>query len=227
MGDHTTESDDSSTSCRICLEEDVLSSLCTPCACKGSQQYVHRSCLRLWQARQVRSNAGENFCSTCQQKYDFNCVDALQRVWIWYEMNSALLHPICAGIVLDLGYFAYYQQLSYAHAKQCMLWATFIFILLYCTSHMLPLLLTLQTAVLLVLCMGLVKCCRFLLVWCRQILVLVPVPCVGSIVDFADTIVAWAHTIILEVKTQNDQELDHFGWHLGLHVPNNEHRHEH
>jgi ubiquitin len=136
------------------------------------------------------------------------------RVWTWYEMNSALLLPwvlrtltlvlclalgTCAGIVLGLGYFVYYQQLSYAHVKQCMLLATFIFLLLYCTSHMLP---PLDWWV--EVCLGLIKCCRFLSVWCRQILVLVPVPCVGSFLDLAETICGWASAIILEVKTQNN-----------------------
>lgn len=35
--------------CRICLDSSDSSSLISPCACKGSQKFVHRNCLQNWQ----------------------------------------------------------------------------------------------------------------------------------------------------------------------------------
>ena len=37
--------------CRICFEEEEEegNSLISPCACQGSQRYVHEKCLREWQ----------------------------------------------------------------------------------------------------------------------------------------------------------------------------------
>ena len=34
--------------CRICLEEDDIQNMITPCLCKGSRKYVHRQCLNEW-----------------------------------------------------------------------------------------------------------------------------------------------------------------------------------
>lgn len=38
-----------SDSCRICLEQDSAKKLITPCACAGTQKFVHRDCLAKWQ----------------------------------------------------------------------------------------------------------------------------------------------------------------------------------
>ena len=34
--------------CKICLEDDSLRNLISPCQCTGSMKYVHRRCLREW-----------------------------------------------------------------------------------------------------------------------------------------------------------------------------------
>jgi len=34
--------------CRICLEDDTLSSLESPCACTGTQMYAHHACIQKW-----------------------------------------------------------------------------------------------------------------------------------------------------------------------------------
>ena len=36
-------------SCRICLESDKIANLCQPCACRGTQAWVHPGCLKKWQ----------------------------------------------------------------------------------------------------------------------------------------------------------------------------------
>lgn len=47
--------DDSGTNrtCRFCFEDDSEGELIAPCACTGSQKYVHRTCLTRWQAHQT------------------------------------------------------------------------------------------------------------------------------------------------------------------------------
>ena len=53
--------------CRICLEPDDPSSLCRPCACKGTQAYVHPTCLRRWQET---SSLARSICPVCKNAYD-------------------------------------------------------------------------------------------------------------------------------------------------------------
>lgn len=52
--------------CRICLEDDVVENLISPCKCSGSQKYVHLRCVRKWQQSQ-RHRAVR--CNICQERY--------------------------------------------------------------------------------------------------------------------------------------------------------------
>ena len=54
--------------CRICLEEDELNNLISPCLCKGTLKYVHKNCLNEWR---IVSNNEINMkkCSTCNFEY--------------------------------------------------------------------------------------------------------------------------------------------------------------
>ena len=52
--------------CRICLEEDG-DDFIAPCACKGTQRYVHRSCLDTW--RQTREGMAFSKCMECKTPY--------------------------------------------------------------------------------------------------------------------------------------------------------------
>ena len=42
-------SDEETPVCRICFDHKPSSPFVSPCACKGSQQFVHIACLRRWQ----------------------------------------------------------------------------------------------------------------------------------------------------------------------------------
>lgn len=35
-------------SCRICLEQDSLDKLISPCNCDGTIKYIHMDCLKTW-----------------------------------------------------------------------------------------------------------------------------------------------------------------------------------
>lgn len=58
--------------CKICFEHTNLPSnpLISPCACKGSQKYIHRQCLNTW--RVYNTGAGAFYqCQTCKVDYQF------------------------------------------------------------------------------------------------------------------------------------------------------------
>ncbi|CAN8294299.1 unnamed protein product [Cochlearia groenlandica] len=65
------ESDSASaTCCRICLENDsdcLGDELISPCMCKGTQQFVHRSCLDHW--RSVKEGFAFSHCTTCKAQF--------------------------------------------------------------------------------------------------------------------------------------------------------------
>ncbi|KAG0455954.1 hypothetical protein HPP92_023742 [Vanilla planifolia] len=56
---------DSQACCRICLESG--DELISPCMCKGTQQFVHRSCLDHWRA--VKARFAFSHCTTCKAQY--------------------------------------------------------------------------------------------------------------------------------------------------------------
>lgn len=50
--------------CRICQEEDCVSSLEVPCGCSGSLKYAHRKCVQRW-----CNEKGDITCEICHQPY--------------------------------------------------------------------------------------------------------------------------------------------------------------
>ncbi|CAM8920946.1 unnamed protein product [Rhodiola kirilowii] len=56
-------------SCRICLESESEfgDALISPCMCKGTQQFVHRSCLDHW--RSVKEGFAFSHCTTCKAQF--------------------------------------------------------------------------------------------------------------------------------------------------------------
>lgn len=56
--------------CRICLEEDEISNMISPCLCRGHMKYVHRECLNQWRALSEQLNSNDT-CPTCKFKYQF------------------------------------------------------------------------------------------------------------------------------------------------------------
>lgn len=59
----------SAATCRICLEHDgdPGDELIAPCQCKGTQQFVHRSCLDHW--RSVKEGFAFTHCTTCRAQF--------------------------------------------------------------------------------------------------------------------------------------------------------------
>ncbi|KAK1434705.1 hypothetical protein QVD17_00454 [Tagetes erecta] len=66
--------------CRICFEGDQDEDpLISPCLCKGTQQFVHRSCLNHW--RSVREGFAFSHCTTCKAQYHIQVVELSRISW--------------------------------------------------------------------------------------------------------------------------------------------------
>ena len=55
--------------CRMCLEEDTLKKLIEPCKCKGTQKYVHPTCLRRWRRQFGHMHVHRIRCQICKTDY--------------------------------------------------------------------------------------------------------------------------------------------------------------
>ena len=55
--------------CRICLEEDTVENLISPCECKGTHRYVHGDCLSEWRKRFSRMHVHRHYCSVCKRQF--------------------------------------------------------------------------------------------------------------------------------------------------------------
>ncbi|KAL6974283.1 hypothetical protein U1Q18_028464 [Sarracenia purpurea var. burkii] len=67
--------------CRICLECDgeEVDELISPCMCKGTQQFVHRSCLDHW--RSVKEGFAFSHCSTCKAQFHLRVAKFEDNTW--------------------------------------------------------------------------------------------------------------------------------------------------
>ena len=54
--------------CRICLSEDSIENMISPCLCRGTSKYVHISCLNRWRTLSLIENSLTH-CPTCKFKY--------------------------------------------------------------------------------------------------------------------------------------------------------------
>lgn len=89
--------------CRICLQliEDELNSL-QPCACTGSQAFVHKHCLHEW----IRIR-GSNKCDVCNNEYSgLNLVKQHRGFIDWITSNPLVFAYMITGIVV--GFFFFY-----------------------------------------------------------------------------------------------------------------------
>ena len=55
--------------CRICFEPETEDDpFLHPCACKGTSQYIHLSCLEKWR-KSAENREARNKCMECGEKY--------------------------------------------------------------------------------------------------------------------------------------------------------------
>ena len=100
--------------CRFCLEpgtlDDRKNPLLTPCACKGSAGYVHKTCLWHWRQTDVRDNQDIK-CPVCLSHYDTNIVKMYKREIIPLYKNIPVIqflhNPILTVVWMNYLYLWY------------------------------------------------------------------------------------------------------------------------
>ncbi len=69
--------------CRICLENDSIDKLITPCKCSGSSEYVHRNCLNRW--LKTRSGRKRMQCEICKSNYVYHYKNKTEELLQFFE----------------------------------------------------------------------------------------------------------------------------------------------
>ncbi|KAI6689752.1 hypothetical protein NL676_026580 [Syzygium grande] len=96
--------------CRICLEnggEDLIA----PCHCKGTQKYVHRSCLDNWRA--TKEGFAFSHCTECRAVFLLRANVPADRWWLRLKFqflvarDHALIFIVVQLIVASLGVLVY------------------------------------------------------------------------------------------------------------------------
>lgn len=86
--------------CRICFMPEITweDELIAPCLCKGTNKWVHESCLNEWRKTSREHNTT---CSTCKGKYEFASIYIFA---ILYEIMAIFLQSIMysARLLLDI-----------------------------------------------------------------------------------------------------------------------------
>lgn len=57
--------------CRICLDEDTIENLCSPCNCNGTSKYIHPNCLSTWRNENINTPY-YNKCIDCHTDYKYS-----------------------------------------------------------------------------------------------------------------------------------------------------------
>ncbi|XP_020251140.1 uncharacterized protein LOC109828579 isoform X2 [Asparagus officinalis] len=100
--------------CRICLEYDGEpgDELISPCMCKGTQQFVHRSCLDHW--RSVKEGFAFSHCTTCKAQFHLRVEQIVDQSWrqmkfrIFVARDVLLVFLAVQTAIATIGTFAYF-----------------------------------------------------------------------------------------------------------------------
>ncbi|XP_078437833.1 RING/FYVE/PHD zinc finger superfamily protein [Wolffia australiana] len=96
--------------CRICLDSEG-EDLIAPCNCKGTQKYVHRSCLDSW--RSTKEGLAFSHCTECQAVFLLRANVPPDRWWLKLKFqllvvrDHALIFVVVQLIVAFLGILLY------------------------------------------------------------------------------------------------------------------------
>ncbi|XP_042403933.1 uncharacterized protein LOC121993271 [Zingiber officinale] len=104
----------SSACCRICLESDSVpgDELISPCLCKGTQQFVHRSCLDHW--RSVKEGSAFSHCTTCKARFHLRVEFLEDYAWrkikfrIFVARDVLLVFLAVQTVIATIGGIAYF-----------------------------------------------------------------------------------------------------------------------
>ncbi|KAK9266287.1 hypothetical protein L1049_001809 [Liquidambar formosana] len=102
--------------CRICLEYDGEEDeeLISPCMCKGTQQFVHRSCLDHWRA--VKEGFAFSHCTTCKAQFHLRVESLEDYSWrkikfrIFVARDVLLVFLAVQTVIAAMGAVAYFMD---------------------------------------------------------------------------------------------------------------------
>jgi hypothetical protein len=82
--------------CRICLEDDNLINLVSPCNCNGTSKYIHPHCLTTWRNQSI-DTPYYNICIDCRTEYKFTVVS--KESAFLNTKNNIFFHTGILGII--------------------------------------------------------------------------------------------------------------------------------
>jgi len=88
--------------CRICLEEGERLDFIAPCACAGSQRWVHRECLDKW--RSMREDKAFSRCTECLKPYTMICLSQDDDNITWKRrcrFTYMILRDLCLVLLIS------------------------------------------------------------------------------------------------------------------------------
>ena len=92
--------------CRICLEQDHRLQMISPCECKGTSEFVHKSCLSKWRSI---DGASRFRCEVCHSHYKF-C-----RSWVKAGTIFDLFHSLKHFILGLIRFGCWFALLAYGY----------------------------------------------------------------------------------------------------------------
>jgi len=101
--------------CRICLEEDYISNMITPCSCCGTNKYVHSKCIDTWREMTLNPRA-KHTCQQCNTKYVLKKQKLLPhtRIFKKYNLQKIFMIQYLFIIMSFFGYNLVFEK-SYNH----------------------------------------------------------------------------------------------------------------
>ncbi|KAK0570866.1 hypothetical protein LWI29_007666 [Acer saccharum] len=124
--------------CRICLESDGEpdDELISPCMCKGTQQFVHRSCLDHW--RSVKEGFAFSHCTTCKAQFHLQVALFEENSWRQIKFRLFVARDVffvflaVQTAIAAMGTILFLLLLSRGNGVLCAAW---IFgLILHCSS---------------------------------------------------------------------------------------------
>ena len=99
--EYTNTNQDEIDTCRICLEDDNIEKMISPCLCRGTNKYVHIDCLNQWRTLSYSDDSATK-CPTCKFEYVLKNSDNKTNI-IGNKINSILKNP---SIIFCLNFFS-------------------------------------------------------------------------------------------------------------------------
>jgi len=89
--------------CRICYQDSTNEKLISPCNCKGSMKYIHRSCLE-----KCIFSSKSNICGICKNTYKFN-----ENKFVLFIINNKVITSILTlFLYFIISIFSLYYNIS-------------------------------------------------------------------------------------------------------------------